>query len=363
MTSENDVKEAERNLLVTLLRTLASPKIIGLVTTLVIATCGYAVYWLQSHTAEPTESTMSAPAADYCCAVQKAAQGNQAVSTNSLAKAFMLGCALSSCKPIPTPTPPGPSPVVDAGPSPQPVVEFPACKPQGIMQAPDPKKIEGYKRTLKPRHKVQAPDNLGFQLFNAPMTSFVWRSNDLFCGNQGNVGACEAFTQVDIATSQPRLLAFPRQSDFNSYALTAYSWITAHDPYPGQWPPTDTGSDSLSGCKWLVQNGFAKSCNVLVGSAAILDAIQRGPIIVGMNWLSNMYVPDRCGNLSISGTVDGGHAESLAGYDLQNDRWLVQNHWDNDWGVCLGTHCGYHWLTTQQLMSTQLDADFVEPVQ
>jgi C1A family cysteine protease len=82
-----------------------------------------------------------------------------------------------------------------------------------------------------------------------------------------------------------------------------------------------------------------------------------------MNWLDGMFAPDRCGNLALTGNVQGGHAESIVGYDATADAYYLQNHWDNDWGICLGAHCGYHVLTGAQLFSTTLDADFVQPVQ
>jgi hypothetical protein len=64
--------------------------------------------------------------------------------------------------------------------------------------------------------------------------------------------------------------------------------------------------------------------------------------------------------------IDGGHAEPAMGYNAVSDSWLMQNHWDelpDHWGVCIGTHCSYHLLTSDQLFSATLDADFVQPVQ
>lgn len=71
-------------------------------------------------------------------------------------------------------------------------------------------------------------------------------------------------------TAKPRGLTFASQAAFNAAALKAYEWITNNDPYPGAWPKQDTGSDSLSGCKWLVENGYAKGCQILSGASAAL---------------------------------------------------------------------------------------------
>jgi len=366
--SDDDVKAAERGLMVNLLTALSDKRVIGAVVAAVIALCTFVVFWVEQR----TPMTMSVDN-DPCCAVQKAAEGKGTVATNSIAKVMWLGCALSACKPTPAPTPiPTPVPtatvVVDAGPPPAPAATNPfvqpTCNPPTLM-GPNPQRLDEIRRSLKPRHKVTT-----FGLFRGVDTTAVssvgWLSNNPFAGNQGRVGACEAFTQLDIACAKPRTLSFATQALLNTAGLNAYKWITANDDVPGSWPQEDTGSDSLSGCKWLVQNGFAKGCQVLNGMAAIKVAIQSGPVIAGMNWLDGMMTPDRCGNMSLTGPVDGGHAEGLFGYNVPTDTWLVQNHWDalpDHWGVCIGTHCSYHLLTSAQLFSPDLDADFVQPVQ
>lgn len=359
MTNANEVQEAERTLLVKLLTALGDKRVIGAFVTMILALCAYIAYWATSHTAEAV-SVVGAGSSDPCCVVQKASKGKEAVPTNVLAKVLWFGCAMSACQPTPQPIPP-PVPAVDAGP-PAPSVQFPDCNPPTLM-APDPKRIEQYRKSLSPRHKVTGPALfLGLDTA-APVPPVFWASRIPWCGNQANVGACEAFTQLDIATAAPRSLTFATQDAFNVAALEAYKWITRNDPYPGAWPQQDTGSDSLTGCKWLVANGYAKSCRVLSGAAAVKIAIQEGPVISGMNWLDTMFTPDRCGYVSTDGVPQGGHAEGLFGYDPVLDEWFLENHWDQSWGICRNGHCGYHRLTTKQLFSSALDADFVQPVQ
>jgi len=355
MTTDEEVKDAERSLLVTILTNKA---IMTALITLILTAIVAATYWLGSRSGDGTLTAPSTKCTKSQCDTALASKFANASRGVCACCAIFYG---TSCVPQPTPSPtPTPVPVVDAGPSPSPTVQFPACNPPGVMQAPRPNKIEEYRRTLRPRHRVTG----GAMLFGSDtrsVASAMWSSNDPWCGNQGNLGACEAFTQLDIATSKPRTTSFATQAAFNAAAIAAYSWITANDPFPGAYPPNDTGSDSLSGCKWLVKQGLAKSCTVLSGAAAVKGAIQVGPVIVGMNWLENMFTPDRCGNLSITGAVAGGHAEAIQGYDVVADTWYIQNHWDNDWGICLGTHCGYHVLTSAQLFGSALDADFVKP--
>ena len=362
----DDVKDAERGLFISWLNAMSDKRVIGSVVAAFTALGTVVVIWAQ----QKIPTAMSVTDTDPCCAVKKAAESKSSVNTNSLSKALWIGCAMSSCKPIPQPAPiPTPAPtatvVIDAGPPPAPVPSntfvMPACNPPTLM-APNPKELDQYRRTLKPRHKVTSFGSF-LSIDTTAISSVSWLSNDPFCGNQGNLGACEAFTQLDIVTSQPRTVVFAPQSAFNAAAVTAYKWITANDSFPGAYPPNDTGSDSITGCKWLVQNGYARGCQVLNGAASVKAAIQTGPVIAGMNWLDGMMTPDRCGNMSLTGQVDGGHAEGLFGYDVKTDTWVLQNHWDQSWGVCIGSHCGYHLLTSAQLFSTTLDADFVQPIQ
>jgi hypothetical protein len=284
------------------------------------------------------------------------------VNTNYLAKAFWLGCAASACHPTVQPVPtPVPTVTADAG-APTGAHPFiqPTCNPP-TLRGPDPKLIEEYKRSLPPRHKIT---ETGFTWgLAAPVVQSVgWLSNNRFCGNQKKVGACEAFTQLDIACAQPRGLSFQTQDAFNSAALKAYEWITANDPFPGTWPPDDTGSDSMTGCKWLVKNGYASSCQVLTGASAVKVALQTGPVISGMYWRDRMMLTDQCGYMDISGSINGGHAVGIFQFNAQKDEWDLLNHWDDSWGVRVGGQGGHFILTTAQLFSPELDADFVQPV-
>lgn len=363
--TEDDIKAAERSLLMNLLVALSDKRVIGSVVAAVIALGVFVVSWVEQRT--PMTMTVDN---DPCCAVQKAAEGKGTVATNSIAKVIWLGCALSACKPAvapPNPVPPVPTATVDAGPpaptpNSNPFVQ-PDCNPPTLM-GPNPKQLDDFRKSLTERHKITAY-GLYLGVDTAAIASVGWISNNPFAGNQGSVGACEAFTQLDIACAKPRTLSFAYQTLFNSAALNAYHWITANDPYPGTWPSDDTGSDSLTGCKWLVANGYAKGCQVLNGMAAVKVAIQSGPVITGMNWPDSFMTPDRCGYVTLGNKIDGGHAEGLMGYNVVTDAWLLQNHWDAlpaHWGVCIGTHCSYHLLTSSQLFSSTLDADFVQPL-
>ena len=359
------IKDAERNFLVQFFATLTAfvtdKRILAMLVAAGLAWGG----WLTSKAGDiqpPAVGVANDPC--YVTGKQVNNQNQQACMAIQCALLASLGLSCHQVVPAPIPVPPTPTVVVDAGPAPAPNAHpfvQPSCRPP-TLQGPDPKMLDQYRRSLRPRHKLTEQ---GFSLgLMAPVVGSVgWLSNDAFCGNQGNLGACEAFTQLDIATTQPRKLSFATQALFDAAAVNAYKWITANDDIPGTYPPDDTGSDSLSGCKWLVKNGYAKSCQVLSGAAAVKVAIQSGPVITGMNWPDNFMQPDRCGNMPMANTPIGGHALAIMQYDAELDQWDLLNHWNQSWGACVGKQCGHFLLSTAQLFGPVLDADFVQPVQ
>jgi hypothetical protein len=241
------------------------------------------------------------------------------------------------------------------------VAVLPGCN-TASMAAPSPAQIEQHRKALRPRHKLATPALSFTTTFTAVPATVMWGSNDSFCGDQGSVGACVAFAALSVATSQPRAVSFTTATLFNSAALNAYTWITNNDPYPGAWPAQDTGSDTLTGCKWLLKTGYAVSCTVITGKTAVLAALQSGPVMSGMNWLSSMFTTDLCGHLTVSGTVEGGHDVELVGYDASTDEVIQQTNWGNTFGVHTPNgHGGYMRIKSTDQFGATLDADFVVP--
>jgi hypothetical protein len=197
----------------------------------------------------------------------------------------------------------------------------------------------------------------------AAPASVMWDGNNPWCGDQGSVGACVAFAALSFATSKPSTLTFPTPDAFNAVALNAYHWVTANDSYPGTYPPTDTGSDTLTGCKWLVSMGYAKRCVVLAGKSAVLSALQTGPVMSGQNWFASEFSTDSCGRMTVSGVIEGGHDILIVGYDAATDEGVAQTNWGNAFGVKMPSgHGGYFRQKSSDTFGAQVDADFVQPV-
>lgn len=290
----------------------------------------------------------------------------------------LVGLLLTACPPAPKP-PPGPDAgsggaypaatggtssaggnlatggMVATGGASSVAVQFPACS--NTMRAPSRDELEQYKRTLRPRHRAHPKvKRAPVAPVDAALANVFWRSNLSEPLDQGSLGSCTGNASAQCVSTQPFALQL-----IEANAVAIYSLATKLDSYPGVYPPTDTGSDGASACKALVQLGYAKSCTNFTSYTDALARVQSQPIIVGINWLNDMFTPNSCGGLSVSGAVAGGHEIEVVGYDAGNKRVWLQNSWGNSWGVCLAANCGYFYLAVNDLAGSTLDAEFDAP--
>src|SRR5678815_3728586 len=57
----------------------------------------------------------------------------------------------------------------------------------------------------------------------------------------------------------------------------------------------------------------------------------NGPAVIGSDWLSQMFYPDRNGVVTVAGSIEGGHCYLLLGQ--RPDGILVfRNSWGTGWG-------------------------------
>lgn len=143
--------------------------------------------------------------------------------------------------------------------------------------------------------------------------------------DQGQLGSCEGNATLGIMATGPYWatlstaqqqsgLAGGRYSWDEAGAVNLYSDITAHDSFSGTYPPTDTGSDGLSAAKWLTAQGIIPGYQHTFSLNDALAALMDFPLLMGTEWLDDMFNPDSYGRIRISGAVDGGHAWILDEY-------------------------------------------------
>lgn len=148
--------------------------------------------------------------------------------------------------------------------------------------------------------------------------------------DQGSIGSCTGNALVDALMSGPlyRIGRTLTESD----ALRAYSRATQLDPFPGSYPPTDTGSDGLDACKAGVEFGWLKGYTHAFGMDACLRALTLQPVMIGIPWFESMFTPGKGGVLTASGKLAGGHEVALTAISTSN-MVRVQNSWGSGWGI------------------------------
>lgn len=176
--------------------------------------------------------------------------------------------------------------------------------------------------------------------------------------DQGNIGSCTGNAATKCISHNPLWQNFDKmglsltdaKAD-ETFAVSVYSAATALDPWPGTYPPEDTGSDGLSVAKVLQGRGMISGYTHATTLEALLTALSKQPVIVGTEWRTDMFEPGSDGRLKITGNVEGGHEYCLDELDVENGRVWLQNSWGEGWGLN-----GRAWLSWAD-MKTLLAAD------
>jgi hypothetical protein len=118
-------------------------------------------------------------------------------------------------------------------------------------------------------------------------------------------------------------------------AVRIYSRATQIDPFPGTWPPVDSGSSGLAACKAAVEAGWISRYEwIFDGPPGILAALAAGhPVGVGSWWYSSQFSPDPAtGLVQVTGRKAGGHEWTVIGYRKKYDAFVGQCWWGQGFG-------------------------------
>lgn len=179
--------------------------------------------------------------------------------------------------------------------------------------------------------------------FRAPVagvtpTSKVWKRHT---GpyDQGDLGSCTGNAIAGLVMTDPVWNGHRRLHEAS--AVKIYKKATVLDPFPGQYPPDDTGSDGLDACRAAVSYRYATQYLWGFGiydMVRIISAI--GPCAVGTDWMSGMDRYDPRGLVGIDGSVRGGHEYEVLGVHLDTSLgapignvFECQQSWGPGWGV------------------------------
>ena len=124
-----------------------------------------------------------------------------------------------------------------------------------------------------------------------------------------------------ICVHDPRSRNYPgpRTAGTRRWRTTAhriYSRATNLDPFPGQWPPTDTGSSGTAAAQAAVELGEAERYDWYFGLDHALDGLQVHTLSVGTWWYEGLFEPDPTTKIARpTGRKVGGHQWVARAYD------------------------------------------------
>jgi hypothetical protein len=171
--------------------------------------------------------------------------------------------------------------------------------------------------------------------------------------DQGDIGSCTGNALVGALSCDPLFRADDRWGE--KKAVQAYSLATRLDPFDGEYPPDDTGSDGNSVCKAGVQLGWLARWEHAFGIMDALDALQVGPVITGVDWYESFDRPSDSGVIKIGGQIRGGHEFVVVSYAPAIDPLdSLVGCWQS-WGMHYGLHGRFY--MTVRTWGELLDAD------
>lgn len=178
--------------------------------------------------------------------------------------------------------------------------------------------------------------------------SYTWYCD--YHNDQGREGACVGFAWSHELAAKPKVVPTD-----NEYALRIYRRARQLDPWPGE---DYDGTSVLAGVKALQEITTSHGSPLITEyrwAFGIQDVLRvlgyRGPLVLGINWYSNMYEPDSKNFIHADGEIVGGHAilakgvrivkkDPLGTYpvpwdnvDLDKSYVKLHNSWGVDYGI------------------------------
>lgn len=144
-----------------------------------------------------------------------------------------------------------------------------------------------------------------------------WRTGPVL--DQGNTSQCVGYAWRQWLTSAPVM-----QSG-GPVPESIYREAQKVDEWPGEGYD---GTSVRAGAKVLQDQGFITSYWWASNAEDVRDyVLQTAPVVVGTDWLSNMFHVDARGFLDVSGFPVGGHAWLICGYSTDKQAFRMINSW------------------------------------
>jgi hypothetical protein len=181
------------------------------------------------------------------------------------------------------------------------------------------------------RNKVHDPASRGFAM-RVTVDRSTWRDKSIrlyepIPNPNQRVGCCTGVAKCSQfnAIGNRKKGVVLKMAD----AERIYSRNSQIDPWPGSWPPTDTGSSGLASAKTAIEFGLGGEYRWLFGGAdEVIQAVMMGEVIsVGTWWYWGMFDQDATGLIRPTGGQAGGHQYVIRGYDADKDLALGRCWW------------------------------------
>lgn len=101
-----------------------------------------------------------------------------------------------------------------------------------------------------------------------------------------------------------------------------------------EWKGTNyDGTSVRAGAKLLKRLGLIERYEWCWDLQTLIDTIlEKGPVVVGTDWLKGMERPDENGIITATGPNYGGHCYLLTGVSLHREVFRIKNSWGREWG-------------------------------
>ena len=176
-----------------------------------------------------------------------------------------------------------------------------------------------------PLRLLAAADEEPQALISRPLKTKTWTIPDVL--DQGSEGACTGFGTAHMLSSTPRAVKGVTEAT----ARGIYREAQRQDEWPGEAYEGSSVTGAMKAGKVLKYVARYVWCRTAREVAVAIGYF--GPVVIGVDWYSDMMTPDAQGVVHVRGRKVGGHCVALTGYNHHTDVFTFPNSWGERWGV------------------------------
>lgn len=169
-----------------------------------------------------------------------------------------------------------------------------------------------------------------------------WKTGPVL--DQGNQPFCVGYSWRQWLTTAPLM------TRSGPDAPTIYHEAQVNDEWPGE---DYDGTSVRGGAKALEIRGHIATYLWATTKTELTEwVLTKGPAVVGTWWYSSMFTPNADGFVFPSGSLEGGHAYIIIGYNSLSKVYRCMNSWGSSWG-----QKGRFWIKEDDMHQLIFDED------